>query len=99
MKKSELRQLIKEELTSILKEKKTKQLSEEFKRMQKLAGIISESLEQDIIDFYGTLQDDADQSDGEYEAEWETEFFIEQNPEHKGKEEEINIIVKKLNIM
>ena len=74
-------------------------LSEEFRRMQKLAGIISESLEQDIIDFYGTLQDDADQSDGEYEAEWDTEFFIEQNPEHKGKEEKINIIVKKLNIM
>ena len=81
---------------------KKQQLSEEFKRMQELAGIIVENqspeltnLEQDILDFWDLLQDDAYQSDGEYEAEWDTEFFIDEHPKYKGKELEINNIVKK----
>lgn len=74
-------------------------LSEEFRRMQKLAGIINENtntLEQDIVDFWGLLQDDAAQSDGEYEAEWDTDFFIEQYKQYKGKEVEIEKIVNQL---
>jgi hypothetical protein len=73
----------------------------EIKRMQQLAGLLTESenkLEQDIIDFWGTLQDDAAQSDGEYDAKWETEFFINQYPEYKGMESQINQIVKSLDI-
>ena len=73
----------------------------EIQRMQQLAGLLTESenkLEQDIIDFWGTLQDDAAQSDGEYDAEWETEFFIDQYPEYKGMESQINQIIKSLNI-
>ena len=70
--------------------------------MQKLAGLITESqfkqlvesLEQDIINFWGTLQDDAAQSEGEYEAEWDTQFFIEQYPEYSGRKKEITQIVK-----
>ena len=72
--------------------------------MQKLAGLITESqfkqlvesLEQDIINFWGTLQDDAAQSEGEYEAEWDTQFFIEQYPEYSERKKEITQIVKKL---
>jgi hypothetical protein len=52
-------------------------------------------LKQDIQDFWNTLQDDAYQSDGEYEASWDTDFFIEQYPEYEGREDEINNIVKK----
>jgi hypothetical protein len=73
----------------------------EIKRMQQLAGLLTESenkLEQDIIDFWGTLQDDAAQSDGEYDAKWETGFFINQYPEYKGMESQINQIVKSLDI-
>ena len=73
MKKSELWQLIKEEIKKIL----------------------NEDIKQDIFDFWGVLQDDASQSDGEYEASWDTQFFIEEYPEHKGKENIINDIVKK----
>lgn len=76
-----------------------KQLLNEFKRMQQLAGVLNENLEQDILDFWGVQQDDAAQSDGEYEAEWENEFFIDQYPEYKDKEQEINNIVKKLGIL
>ena len=77
-----------------------KQLSEEFKRMQKLAGITenTNTLEQDIVDFWGTLQDDAAQSDGEYEAEWDTDFFIEQYEQYEGKEAEIEKIVNQLKL-
>ena len=60
--------------------------------------LLRENIEQDILDFWGTQQDDAAQSDGEYEAEWDTQFFIEEYPEYKGKEEEINNIVKKYKI-
>jgi len=73
----------------------------EIRRMQQLAGILKENssnLEQDILDFWGTQQDDAAQSDGEYEAEWDTEFFISQYPEHKGMDSEIEKIVSKLGI-
>jgi hypothetical protein len=56
---------------------------------------LNENLEQDILDFWGVQQDDAAQSDGEYEAKWENKFFIDQYPEYKGKEQEINSIVKK----
>ena len=48
--------------------------------------LLRENIEQDILDFWGTQQDDAAQSDGEYEAEWDTQFFIEEYPEYKGKE-------------
>jgi hypothetical protein len=75
-----------------------KQKLNEFKRMQQLAGVLNENLEQDILDFWGVQQDDAAQSDGEYEAKWENKFFIDQYPEHKGKEQEINSIVKKYKI-
>ena len=75
-----------------------KQLNEQFRRMQKLAGVLNENLEQDILDFWGTLQDDAAQSDNEYEAKWENEFFISEYPEYKGKEQEINSIVNKFKI-
>ena len=57
-----------------------------------------ENLEQDILDFWGVQQDDAAQSDGEYEAKWDNKFFIDEYPEHKGKEQEINSIVKKYKI-
>ncbi len=43
---------------------------------------LNENLEQDILDFWNQLQDDAEESNGEYEAEWDTIFFIEQYPEH-----------------
>jgi hypothetical protein len=66
--------------------------------MQKIAGIVNENLKQDIINFWGTQQDDAGQSDDEYEAEWENEFFIDNYPQYKGKEQEINNIVKTLQI-
>ena len=75
-----------------------KLINEEFRRMQKLAGIINENLEQDILNFWGIQQDDAAQSDDEYEAKWETEFFTSQHPEYKGREQEINSIVKKFKI-
>lgn len=55
---------------------------------------LNENLEQDILDFWNQLQDDAEESNGEYEAEWDTIFFIEQYPEHEGKEEEIDNIVQ-----
>jgi len=58
---------------------------------------LNENLEQDVLDFWNQLQDDAEESNGEYEAEWDTIFFIEQYPEHEGKEEEINNIIQKLN--
>ncbi len=58
---------------------------------------LNENLEQDILDFWNQLQDDAEESNGEYEAEWDTIFFIEQYPEHEGKEEEISNIIQKLN--
>lgn len=52
------------------------------------------NLKQDIQDFWDTLQDDASQSDGEYNAKWDTDFFIEQYPEYEGRENEIDSIVK-----
>jgi hypothetical protein len=55
-------------------------------------------IKQDILDFWGTQQDDAAQSDGEYEAEWDTEFFTNEYPEYKGREEEINTLIKTLKI-
>ena len=73
-------------------------LNEQLVRMQKLAGIVNENLKQDIINFWGTQQDDAAQSDDEYEAEWENEFFIDNYPQYKGKEQEISSIVKTLQI-
>ena len=73
-------------------------LNEQFIRMQKIAGIVNENLKQDIINFWGTQQDDAAQSDDEYEAEWENEFFIDNYPQYKGKEQEISSIVKTLQI-
>jgi len=82
-------------------------MTQEQLRMQMLAGIITEgqyknmlneNIEQDILDFWGTQQDDASQSNGEYKAEWDTEFFLDQFPEYKGREEEINVLVKKLRI-
>jgi hypothetical protein len=77
-------------------------------RMQQLAGIITEgqarkmmqvlneedTLKQDVLDFWDTLLDDAAQSDGEYEAEWDTEFFIEQYPEYKERKAEVEKVVK-----
>ena len=76
-----------------------KEFINEAQRMQKLAGIpLNENLEQDVLDFWGLQQDDAAQSDGEYEAKWETEFFTSQHPEYKGREQEINSIVKKFKI-
>ena len=57
-----------------------------------------DNLKQDIIDFWGVQQDDAAQSDEEYEAEWDTEFFIDEYPQHKGKNKEINTITRKLGI-
>lgn len=77
-------------------------MNKEFLKMQKIAGLITESqfeqlvesLEQDIINFWGTLQDDAAQSEGEYKAEWDTQFFIEQYPEYSGRKKEITQIVK-----
>jgi len=74
------------------------QLNEQFIRMQKIAGIVNENLKQDIINFWGTQQDDAAQSNDEYEAEWENEFFIDNYPQYKDKEQEINNIVKTLQI-
>jgi hypothetical protein len=73
-------------------------LNEQFIRMQKIAGIVNENLKQDIINFWGTQQDDAAQSNDEYEAEWENEFFIDNYPQYKDKEQEINNIVKTLQI-
>jgi hypothetical protein len=75
-------------------------LNEEFRRMQKLAGINenTNTLKQDIVDFWDTLQDDAAQSDGEYEAEWDTDFFIEQYEQYEGKEAEIEKIVNQLKL-
>jgi hypothetical protein len=75
-------------------------LNEEFLRMQKLAGINenTNTLKQDIVDFWDTLQDDAAQSDGEYEAEWDTDFFIEQYEQYEGKEAEIEKIVNQLKL-
>jgi hypothetical protein len=58
---------------------------------------LNENLEQDVLDFWNQLQDDAEESNGEYESEWDTIFFIEQYPEYEGKEEEINNIVQNLN--
>lgn len=55
-----------------------------------------DTLKQDILDFWDTLQDDAAQSDGEYEASWGTDFFIEMYPEYEGREIEINKIVNSL---
>jgi hypothetical protein len=78
-----------------------KQQINEIKRMQQLAGLIKENqntLEQDILDFWGTLQDDAAQSEGEYEAEWDTQFFIEQYPQYEGMEDQINSIVANIGI-
>jgi len=69
-------------------------LSEQFKRMQKLAGILNENLEQDILDFWSVQQDDAAQSNDEYKAEWDNKFFIDNYPQYKGKEQEINSIIK-----
>jgi hypothetical protein len=66
--------------------------------MQKIAGIVNENLKKDIINFWGTQQDDAAQSNDEYEAEWENEFFIDNYPQYKDKEQEINNIVKTLQI-
>jgi hypothetical protein len=77
-------------------------------RMQQLAGILTEgqarkmmqvlneedTLKQDVLDFWDTLLDDAAQSDGEYEAEWDTEFFIEQYPEYKERKAEVEKVVK-----
>ena len=75
-------------------------LNEEFRRMQILAGINenTNTLKQDIVDFWDTLQDDAAQSDGEYEAEWDTDFFIEQYEQYEGKEAEIEKIVNQLKL-
>lgn len=82
-------------------------MTQEQLRMQMLAGIItegqykemlSENIEQDILDFWGTQQDDAAQSDDEYEAEWDTEFFTNEYPEYKGREEEILNVIKKYKI-
>jgi hypothetical protein len=56
--------------------------------------VVNETLEQDIQDFWDTLQDDAAQSDGEYEAKWDTDFFIDQYPEYEDQKNEINNIVK-----
>jgi hypothetical protein len=61
-----------------------------------LKELNEETLKQDIQDFWNLLQDDANQSDGEYEAKWDTEFFIEQYPEYKGEEIKINNIAKTL---
>ena len=77
-------------------------MNKDFYKMQKIAGLITESqfkqlvesLEQDIINFWGTLQDDAAQSGGEYKAKWDTQFFIEQYPEYSGRKKEIIQIVK-----
>ena len=68
-------------------------MNESFLKMQKLAGVITESeynqkkslienqltesLEKDISKFWGVQQRDADQSEGEYKAKWDTQFFIE----------------------
>lgn len=83
-------------------------LSEEFQRMQRLAGIneievkepIPGKLKQDILDFWDTLQDNAyqmayDNGDDEYGVTWDTDFFIEQYPEYKGKEKTIDRLVKR----
>jgi hypothetical protein len=78
-----------------------KQHINEICRMQQLAGLIKENqstLEQDIDDFWGALQDDAAQSNDEYEAEWDTEFFIEQYPQYEGMEDQINSIVTSFDI-
>tara|TARA_R110000744_G_scaffold76876_1_gene152115 strand:- start:77 stop:655 length:579 start_codon:yes stop_codon:yes gene_type:complete len=52
-------------------------------------------LENDILHFWNTLQDDASESNDEYEAEWDTVFFIEEYPEYEGMENQINQIIKK----
>jgi flagellar hook-associated protein FlgK len=76
-------------------------MNEDFSRMQQLAGILKENqstLKQDILDFWDTLQDDAAQSEGEYEAEWDTQFFIEQYPQYEGMEDQINDIASSIGI-
>ena len=80
-------------------------------RMNQLAGLITEgqarkmmeilneaedTLEQDLLDFWDTLQDDAAQSDGEYKASWDTDFFLEMYKEYKGREAEVRNAVKQL---
>jgi len=75
--------------------------------MQKLAGLITENqfnqlnedskLEQDIKKWWEVLQNDASERFDGHEAEWKTWFFIDEYPEYKGKEDEINQIVKNLN--
>jgi hypothetical protein len=54
------------------------------------------TLEQDLLDFWDLLQDDAAQSDGEYKASWDTDFFLEQHKEYKGKEAEVRKAVRQL---
>ena len=54
------------------------------------------TLEQDLLDFWDTLQDDAAQSDGEYKASWDTDFFLEMHKEYKGREAEVRNAVKQL---
>jgi hypothetical protein len=60
--------------------------------------LLKENIEQDILNFWGTQLDDAAQSDGEYGAEWDTDFFIDNYPKYKGREEEIDSLTKKLKI-
>jgi ABC-type transport system substrate-binding protein len=64
---------------------------------EEIQSILNEeqSLQKDILDFWNTIQDDASQSDGEYKAKWDTEFFIEIHPEYEGKEKEIENIVSR----
>ena len=62
MKKSELKQLIKEEISNILNEEKMKPiLNEQLARMQKLAGIITENQinEDDIFNDQYSVSDEA----------------------------------------
>ena len=56
---------------------------------------MQDEIQNDILDFWETQQDDASQSDGEYEAEWDVEFFTQYFPQYKGREDEIKIITDK----
>jgi hypothetical protein len=53
-------------------------------------------LKQDILDFWGTLQDDAAQSGGEYKASWDTNFFLDVYEKYKGKETEVRKAVNQM---
>jgi len=55
---------------------------------------VEDTLKQDILDFWDTQLDDAAQSDGEYEAEWDTDFFIDNYPEYKERKAEVEKVVK-----